>query len=207
MLDDIRGFLRQHSGRDQFFSLIEKIFTPGSSEARLIHRAYETADREFTEVLRDSGDKYMCHLEATALILMYRQRTRNANTISASLLHDIIEDRSGWNRERLAVEFNPTVANIVWTVSKLPDEDRLFQGNKLLRNVHFQRQLLDADLESVRVKLADVLHNAMTIWDSSEEKRKKKIMQTENFYLLLAVRHNILIEELLLALKEMKEEQ
>ncbi|MCR4286066.1 MAG: HD domain-containing protein [Candidatus Kaiserbacteria bacterium] len=200
MLERIRGFLTKHPDRAAFFRIIGRYFPRFSPEYLLIEKAYKTAKDAFRSEVREGGERYFEHLRAVALILILYLRVRDANVIAAALLHDIVEDIEFWNQERIALEFNPAVAQLVFLVTK--DDVVLYDGDKEARNREYHRKLATASREAIIIKLADRLHNIITLWVTSEDKQRRKVRETQDFYLPLAETHIILIHELEAALEE-----
>lgn len=200
MLNRIRVLIDENRGRERFFVLIGRHFPRGSTQYLQIERAYDIASIAFQERYRDSGEKYFEHLLAVAIIVIEYLRVRNADIIASALLHDIIEDIAGWDQERIALELNAHVSQIVWWVTK-PDV-QIFNGDKEARNRKYHQNLGNAPREAVIVKLADRLHNMITLWSTEPEKQRRKVRETQDFYLPLAESHIILIHELEAAIQE-----
>ena len=201
MLGRLRRLLQENPDRKTFFKEVGKHFPNGTEEYLLIERAYNTAKLAFKDDLREgNGERYFEHLRSVALIVMVYMRVRDADVITAALLHDITEDKSDWTQERVAVEFNRRVAQINWWVSKPPVED--YNGDKEERNRAYHRNLSRAPRESLIIKLADRLHNLITMWGVDEEKQRRKVRETQDFYLPIAEKCILLIHEIEDALRE-----
>lgn len=195
MLDRVRQLILDRNNRASFFQVVDQFFPRGSVEYQLIERAYSTAKDAFRPMQREgSGERYFEHLRAVALILMVHMRVRDANIIAAALLHDVIEDIDGWNQDRVAVEFNRSVAQLVWWVTKPGLE--LFLGDKEARNRAYHQNLNRAPRPALTIKLADRLHNLITLWGVDAEKQRRKVRETQDFYLSLAEKEVILIHEI-----------
>lgn len=200
MLERLRELISENRNRDSFFKLIGRHFPKVSVEFLLIERAYDVASIAFSEKYRDSGAKYFEHLLAVAVIVVEYLRVRDANIIAAALLHDIIEDIDGWTQERLAIELNREISQNVWWVTKPDVSEHL--GDKEARNRAYHQKLGDATRDSMKIKLADRLHNMITLWSTNEEKQRRKVRETQDFYLSLAEKHTLLIHELEEAIHE-----
>ncbi len=200
MLERIRKLYAGRENRQSFFTTVGWYFPKGSAEYILIERAYSTAKDAHRKKKREDGARYFEHLRAVALIMMRYMRIRDANIIAAALLHDIVEDIENWNQERLAVEFNQTIGELVWWVSK--PSVTLFDGNKEARNRQYHNNLGRAPREALLIKLADRLHNLLTLWGCDEEKQRRKVVETQDFYLALAEKEFVLVHELEAAINE-----
>ena len=200
MLDRVRKLIESRTDRQTFFQLVDQRFPRGSAEYQLIERAYSTAKDAFRTLQREGGERYFEHLRSVALILMVHMRVRDANIIAAALLHDIVEDIANWSQDRVAVEFNRAVALLVWWVTK-PNLVE-FDNDKEERNRIYHQNLNRAPREAIIIKLADRLHNLITLWDVDAEKQLRKVRETQDFYLSLAEKEIILIHEIEQALNE-----
>lgn len=202
MLDRIRKIYGGRENRASFFNIVLRYFAKGSADYILIERAYSTAKDAFRQEARDDGERYFEHLRAVALILMVYMRVRDANIIAAGLLHDIVEDIEHWSQERLATEFNHDIGELVWWVSK-PSLDK-FLGNKTARNRAYHQNLRRAPRRAILIKLADRLHNLLTLWNCEEEKQRRKVDETQHFYVPIAEDEFVLIHELEAAINELE---
>ena len=202
-LRKVKKILETNTNKKSFFEVVSKRFPKCSSEYSLIEKAYKTAKEAFKGKVREgTGKRYFEHVRGVALIDMVYLRITNANIIAAALLHDILEDIEGWTYDKLVLEFNVEVANMVWWVSKLPVSE--FDGDKTVRNRRFHLRLYEAPRKAIFIKLADRLHNLLDMWGLPEEKVLRKITETEDFYISLAEKHILLIHELEAALDELK---
>lgn len=202
MLGRIRTIIKGHPDRTAFFNIIGRLFPVASSEYRLIEKAYTTAKIAFRDKYRETGERYFEHLRAVALIVMLYLRVTNVYVIVAAILHDIIEDvPTEWNETRIAKEFGEQVAAYVFWVTKPPVAD--FKNDKSVRDREYHFRLARAPREALIIKLADRIHNLLTLWGSSEVKRMRKIRETQDFYLPLAIKEIVLIQEIEAVLEEL----
>ncbi|MBV9205157.1 MAG: HD domain-containing protein [Actinobacteria bacterium] len=109
---------------------------PGDDRRRL-NRALELASRLHADDRRER-EPYINHPLRVAIRIMSHYGVRDADVVSAALLHDVVEDHaaelagaSGASRQAalavLAAEFGPRVADLVGAVSNpeyTPDRDR-----------------------------------------------------------------------------------
>src|SRR5579875_2262771 len=156
--------------------------------ATLIVTAYETAARAHQGQLRNSGEAYISHPLAVATILA--GLGLDDVTIAAALLHDAVED-TGVTLDDIDRDFGPTVAAIVDGVTKL---DRIRFDSKQAQQAATMRKMLVAMAQDPRVlliKLADRLHNMLTIAAMPEWKQKRTAEETLEIYAPLAHRFGI----------------
>jgi guanosine-3',5'-bis(diphosphate) 3'-pyrophosphohydrolase len=85
-------------------------------DADLLRRAYAYAAEKHEGQTRRSGEPYITHPLAVALILT--ELEMDDATLAAGLLHDVVED-CGVSREQLASEFGEEIADLVDGVTKL----------------------------------------------------------------------------------------
>jgi (p)ppGpp synthase/HD superfamily hydrolase len=200
MLKKVKAILENAGDRTDFFRIIASIFPTRSPEYKLIERAYDAGKDAFRGDLRESGERYFEHLRAVSLILCRYLMIEDHETIGGGLLHDNVEDKPEWTVARVALEFGEGVALIVESVSTPLD---LFPDKGKCLEV-FHRRLAKSSRRIISVKLADRLHNLLTLWVCSEEKKLRKIKETKRFYLPLAREHCILYHELLAAIEELE---
>jgi len=198
----VKASISDHPDRKAFMKIIGRYYPPDDVRLKKIEKAYHIAKEAFREEVRDNGERYFEHLRAVALILMVYLRIRDEDVIIAALLHDLVEDIPGWHYDKVRDIFGPKVATLVWYVTKPKIEE--FGGNKQARNRRYHENLQHAPRDAVIIKLADRLHNLLTMWETTEEKRNRKIQETQDFYLGLAEREIILIQELEAALMELQ---
>lgn len=105
---------------------------------------------------RDNITPFIIHPIEVALIVS--EYTNDEDIISAALLHDLLEDTSGYPYERLNEEFGEKVANIVHSLTDepLPDLNWNQKHQKYLVNLE------NVSDEAVLVCLADKYSNVST---------------------------------------------
>jgi GTP pyrophosphokinase len=201
MLGRITALFTKHQNNEAFFGIVSRHHPKGSSEYLMIQKAYQVAKDAFRHEERDDGERYFEHLRCVALILMEHMRIYDAEMIAAALLHDIIEDIKDWTQERVALEFSQRVSEIVWWVTKPPID--AFGGDTEARNRAYHTNLGRAPRDAIKVKLADRMHNLLTLWKTTKEKRLRKIRETQDYYLPLAEKETLLIHEFEVVLKQL----
>jgi len=204
MLERIKEFIGKYSSEECFFERIKLYFPEWSPEYKMIARAYAETIRDFRHKLRDGGTPYFEHPLAVAIILLEYLRCRDANIIVAAILHDNAEDLKylGWTFEYIANSYREPVVEIVWWVTKPPLED--YNGDKEKRDRMYHQRFSKAPRSAVFVKLADRLHNLLTLMAHDKDRRMLKIQETRSFYFPLAEEHTVLIHELEEAVSEIE---
>ena len=150
-----------------------------------VRRAYEIGAQAHEGQTRKSGEPYITHPVAVAGILA--ELGLDAETIIAAILHDTLEDTE-LTSERIAVEFGPTVVELVDGVTKL-DKVR-FRSRQEAAAESFRKMLLAMarDLRVILIKLADRLHNMRTLGAMEPEARRRIARETLEIYAPIAQR-------------------
>jgi len=165
-----------------------------NEEVSLIQKAYKLAEKAHSGQLRRSGESYIYHPLAVALILA--ELKLDYYCIVAAILHDCIEDTST-TKDDVEKEFGSQVAHIVEGVSKLTHLEFNSSSQKQAKN--FQKLVLamSKDMRVMIIKLADRLHNMRTIDSMSKEKQIQKAKETSEIHAPIARRlglHSIRVE-------------
>lgn len=170
---------------------VEEILAPANylnkEHQELIKRAYYFAVGAHEGQKRFSGEPYITHPIAVAQILV--DLRADAETITAALLHDTVEDTTVILDE-IKEKFGPQVAFLVDGVTKLGKLK--YQGME--RHVESLRKLFVAmakDLRVILIRLADRLHNVRTLEHVRPDKQKRIALETLEIYAPLANRLGI----------------
>lgn len=202
MLGKIRVLIDAYQHEDPFFNRLRFHFPLGSTAYVTIARAYTETMRDFKNVLRDGGSPYFGHPEAVAIIVLEYLRHRVPDTLVASLLHDNLEDleQHGWTQKRIIQSYGQVPSELVWWVTKPSVHE--FGGCEEERDRAYHVRLRSAPREAIMIKLADRLHNLMTLGVHDVVRQRRKVQETRDFYLPLAEAHTILIHELECAIQD-----
>ncbi len=164
--------------------LLDTIKYPSKEKTELITKAYYYAEKAHLPQKRYSGEPYFNHVFETAKILAELGMGRR--TISAGLLHDVLED-AGVSNEDFEKEFGKEILFLVQGVTKLGTIR--YTGEQ--RHVESLRKLFVAMSNDIRVliiKLADRLHNMRTLDHVPAEKQRRIALETMEIYIPLAYR-------------------
>ena len=165
---------------------IEELYA-GEEGARL-KNAYAYAQRAHDGQKRASGEPYFIHPCEVAKILM--GLGMDAATISASLLHDVIEDTSA-TEEDIQREFGSEVLQLVGGVTKLEKIEFKSQEEAEAENFRKIFVAMAKDIRVIIIKLADRLHNMRSLNFLSRERQLKMARETLDIYAPLAGRLGI----------------
>ncbi len=173
-------------------ALLEAYLQP--QQVKNIHRAYLFSANAHDGQTRLSGEPYIYHPLAVAKILA--EMHMDAQTITAAILHDVIEDTKT-ALQQIKLKFGDEVAELVDGVSKLK---HLELESKLEAQAENFRKMMLAFVKDVRViiiKLADRLHNMRTLSVMPHDKRKRIARETLDIYAPISLRlgmHDLRVE-------------
>lgn len=198
MLERLDAILAATEDKQKFFTRIARLYGVDSPRYLKVKKAYDDAKLAFRGRYRDElyeghHKRYFEHLRFVAIIVIDYFGVQDVDIICAALLHDIVEDIHAWSVARVEREFGPTVAYYVQCVTKLPVE--MF-SSKDVRNQEYHRQVELAPYAVKLIKLADVLHNTLTLGYCSLEKQHRKAKEITEAYVPLARKYDIAAHEL-----------
>ena len=153
-----------------------------------IEAAYELAKKAHEGQVRSSGDPYISHPIADAIILV--GLGMDSDTIIGALLHDVVEDTSV-TLEDIEKQFGADVAELVDGVTKLANIPYSSRAEQQAENVRKMLLAMAKDVRVVIIKLADRLHNMRTLDFRIPEKQRVKSLETMEIYAPLAHRLGI----------------
>ncbi|MDR0928115.1 MAG: bifunctional (p)ppGpp synthetase/guanosine-3',5'-bis(diphosphate) 3'-pyrophosphohydrolase [Oscillospiraceae bacterium] len=167
---------------EEMLSVVEKYHTP--ENAVLVERAWHFAERMHEGQKRKSGEPYFIHPVAVASTLA--DLMMDGATIAAGLLHDCVEDNAACTVETIQRDFGAEVALLVDGVTKLArlttrDEQQAESLRKMIL-------AMSKDIRVVLIKLADRLHNMLTLKYQSTERQIPIARETLEIYAPLAHR-------------------
>ena len=178
-------------------TLITKVKEYLSTEdVQKINEAYKFAEKCHTGQLRKTGDPYIIHPVFTAIYLSNMKM--DWQTISAALMHDVIED-CGVTFEEIEGLFGREVAGLVDGVTKLPTlkisskKTNISLSNEISRAATIRKLLISTseDARVILIKLADRLHNMETLHALDKESILRISQETMEIFAPLAHRLGI----------------
>ena len=159
-----------------------------------IMAAYQVAKEAHKDQRRRSGEPYISHPVAVAIILV--GLGMDTETLVAALLHDVVED-TATTGESIEKQFGEDVALMVNGVTKLGQVPFSTREEQQAENVRKMLLAMAQDVRVIIIKLADRLHNMRTLESMPPQKQRDKSLATMEVYAPLAHR---------LGLKLVKEE-
>ncbi|MDQ8703475.1 HD domain-containing protein [Streptomyces sp. LHD-70] len=148
-----------------------------------LRRAYLLAESSHRGQMRKSGEPYITHPLAVTLILA--ELGAETTTLTASLLHDTVEDTEV-TLDQVREEFGEEVCFIVDGVTKLEKVDY----GAAAEPETFRKMLVATgnDVRVMSIKLADRLHNMRTLGVMRPEKQARIAKVTRDVLIPLAER-------------------
>ncbi|QBQ07646.1 GTP pyrophosphokinase [Spiroplasma gladiatoris] len=150
-----------------------------------VKKAYFYAEEKHKDQKRKNGDPYIIHPLSTAYYLS--QWRMGPKTIIAGLLHDVIED-TPVTFEEVEEMYGTDVADIVEAVTKVSyftEENRAQMKAQYLRKLFLS---MIRDIRVIIVKIADRMHNILTLKYMTPDKQKLIAKETLEIYSTIAHR-------------------
>ncbi|MFE7553067.1 RelA/SpoT family protein [Streptomyces gardneri] len=153
------------------------------ADLAVLRRAYVLAESSHRGQFRKSGEPYITHPLAVTLILA--ELGAETTTLTASLLHDTVEDTEV-TLDQVRREFGDEVAYLVDGVTKVEKIDY----GAAAEPETFRKMLVATgnDVRVMSIKLADRLHNMRTLGVMRAEKQARIAKVTRDFLIPLAER-------------------
>ncbi|WP_327318295.1 RelA/SpoT family protein [Streptomyces sp. NBC_01235] len=153
------------------------------AELEPLHRAYVLAESSHRGQMRKSGEPYITHPLAVTLILA--ELGAETTTLTASLLHDTVED-TDVTLDQVGEQFGAEVRYLVDGVTKLEKVDY----GAAAEPETFRKMLVATgnDVRVMSIKLADRLHNMRTLGVMRPEKQARIAKVTRDVLIPLAER-------------------
>ena len=151
----------------------------------MVQRGYVVSAKYHKGQLRMNGEPYLTHPLEVANILA--ELKLDAVTVTAGLLHDVIEDTL-MSPEELRKQFGEEVYQLVDGVTKISQVQFTSRQEKQAENFRKMLLAMVGDIRVLFVKLADRLHNMRTLQYLAPESRERISRETLEIYAPLAHR-------------------
>ncbi|MDX9870989.1 MAG: bifunctional (p)ppGpp synthetase/guanosine-3',5'-bis(diphosphate) 3'-pyrophosphohydrolase [Clostridia bacterium] len=159
-----------------------------AEELNIADKAYELARQAHDGQLRNSGEPYIIHPVAVALMLA--QLELDLPTIAAALLHDVVEDTKITLAD-VEKTFGAETAYLVGGVTKLGKLEFHTKEEQQVENLRKMFLAMAKDIRVILIKLADRLHNMRTLEHHPDWKQKEIARETIDIFAPLAHRLGI----------------
>lgn len=152
----------------------------------LIRKAFEVALEAHKDMRRKSGEPYIFHPIAVALIAA-EEIGLGTTSVVCALLHDVVED-TDLTLDDITGMFGEKVAKIIDGLTKISG---VFDQTSSLQAENFRKMLLTLsdDVRVILIKLADRLHNMRTLESMPRDKQLK--IASETLYLYAPLAHRL----------------
>jgi len=170
----------------RFEDVLELLGTHGRPVGEeFLRRVYDFSAQSHGDQRRRSGEPYVTHPLHVAYILAGLKF--DDTSVAVGLLHDVLEDTL-CTRDELADRFGEEVAEIVDGVTKIGQHSYVRQDEAQAET--FRKMILASaqDIRVIVVKLADRLHNMMTLEHLPPDKRRRISRETLEIYAPIAHR-------------------
>ena len=187
MIDDDRLAAEEQIIEDEFQALLNDYLNSNHrKKVDIISRAFNMAKEAHKGARRRSGEPYIMHPLAVARIVS-KEMGLGSTSISASLLHDVVED-TDYTVEDIRALFGDKIASIVDGLTKI--SSGMFGENVSAQAENFRKLLLTMsdDIRVILIKIADRLHNMRTLSSMAPTKQYKITGETLYIYAPLAHR-------------------
>ena len=172
----------------KYRELLEVVWPRTDAEERKqIRKAFKLATDAHYGVRRKSGEPYIYHPIAVAMICC-SEMNLGATSVICALLHDVVED-TDYTLDDMRELFGETVSTIIDGLTKI--EDLVVDNQNIsLQAENFKKIFLSMskDVRVILIKLADRLHNLRTLDAMPPEKQLKIASETSYFYVPFAHR-------------------
>ncbi len=170
----------------RFFELQEKVLSyHPKANTELLKKAYSVAADAHMNQTRADKEAYISHPLSVAGILA--DMKLDEISIAAALLHDVVED-TDYTIEDINKLFGKEVGEIVWGVTKISKISDLDAENAKAETLKKIIIAMTSDVRVILIKLADRLHNILTLGALNEKKQKRIAKETLDIYAPIAAR-------------------
>ena len=152
----------------------------------IVKKAFQFSFQAHAGMRRRSGEPYIIHPLAVATIVA-KEIGLGATSISASLLHDVVEDTDHTVKE-IEEMFSPKIASIVDGLTKISGATTFKSDSIQAENFRKLLLTMSEDIRVVLIKIADRLHNMRTLESMPAHKQYKIAAETLFVYAPLSHR-------------------
>lgn len=176
----------QQRRKARFEDIVEALQADGRTcDERFLREVFEFSAAMHGNQTRHSGEPYVTHPVAVALLLA--ELKFDEVCVAVGLLHDVLEDTLS-TKETLEKRFGREIADLVDGVTKIGRHSYVRKDEAQAET--FRKMILASakDLRVIVVKLADRLHNMLTLESLPPEKQRRISRETLEIYSPIAHR-------------------
>ena len=154
-------------------------------DEQFLRRVYDFSAKMHANQKRQSGEPFLTHPLYVAYFLAGFRADQTS--VAVGLLHDVLEDTLT-TRDALAAEFGKEITDLVDGVTKIGKHE--FVRRDEAQSETFRKLILASakDIRVILVKLADRLHNMMTLEHMDQEVKRRISRETLEIYAPIAHR-------------------
>jgi GTP pyrophosphokinase len=152
----------------------------------IINKSFKFADQAHEGVKRRSGEPYIMHPLAVALIVS-EEMGLGSTSIVAALLHDVVED-TDYTVDDIKNLFGEKIAQIVDGLTKISGGIFVEAASAQAENMRKLLLTMSDDIRVILIKIADRLHNMRTLGSLLPAKQYKIAGETMFLYAPMAHR-------------------
>jgi GTP pyrophosphokinase len=174
--------------RDAFELLLESYSQSNHRQKfEIINKAFLFANQAHKGVKRRSGEPYIMHPLAVALIVS-EEMGLGSTSICSALLHDVVED-TDYTVEDIRNLFGDKIAQIVGGLTKISGGILAEAASAQAENMRNLLLTMSDDIRVILIKIADRLHNMRTLGALLPAKQYK--IAGETMYLYAPMAHRL----------------
>ena len=193
-LPKIWEHINNYTDKRSMMRAVSEVWPKNSPEYERIERAYNDSFEGHRKQWRHSGERYFRHILGVVVIIFLYLRIHDANLIVAAFLHDLTEDHpQDWSIQKVRNIYGYDVSILVKSVSK--PEIKPIPGLRFVTDSLIFTKVWTGGRRAVTLKLADRLHNMITLWGTPKQKYNK-ISETKFYVLPMAYTIDVLYREL-----------
>lgn len=153
----------------------------------IINKAFNFANQAHKGVKRRSGEPYIMHPLAVAMIVC-EEMGLGSTSICSALLHDVVED-TDYTVEDIQNIFGEKIAQIVDGLTKIAGGIFAEAASQQAENMRKLLLTMSSDIRVILIKIADRLHNMRTLGSLLPAKQYK--IAGETMYLYAPMAHRL----------------
>ncbi|MDR1611034.1 MAG: RelA/SpoT family protein, partial [Candidatus Symbiothrix sp.] len=188
-MDEITDIIDEEKMVQEAFELLLESYSQSNHRQKfeIINKAFLFANQAHKGVKRRSGEPYIMHPLAVALIVS-EEMGLGSTSICSALLHDVVED-TDYTVEDIRNLFGDKIAQIVEGLTKISGGIFAEAASAQAENMRKLLLTMSNDIRVILIKIADRLHNMRTLGALLPAKQYK--ITGETMYLYAPMAHRL----------------